>query len=108
MYPTKEEAAYPVLLYVKMASIFLLIRIYIPGQAAPGNCCDSVFERRRSLRRCRLVIVQKAKLQLRSEVTAALASHSRDHRLPASGFFPCLIDREYLYGYAADGYCSPL
>ena len=23
-------------------------------------------------------------------------------------FFPCSIDREYLYGYAADGYRSPL
>ena len=53
----------------------------------------------RSLRRYRLVIAQKAKLRLTQEVTAALASHSR-HRLTASGFFPCSIDREYLYGYA--------
>ena len=28
--------------------------------------------------------------------------------LTTSGFFPCSIDREYLYGYAADGYRSPL
>ena len=62
----------------------------------------------RSLRRYRLVIAQKARLRLTPEVSAALASHSRDHRLTASGFFPCSIDREYLYGYAADGYRSPL
>ena len=42
------------------------------------------------------------------EVLATFASHGRDHRLTASGFFPCSIDREYLYGYAADGYRSPL
>ena len=62
----------------------------------------------RSLRRNRLVIAQKAKLQLTQEVTAASASHSRDHRLTASGFLPCSSDREYLYGYAGDGYRSPL
>ena len=62
----------------------------------------------RSLRRYRLVIAQKSKLRLTQEVTAALASHSRDHRLMASGFFPCSIDREYLYGYAGDGYRSRL
>ena len=62
----------------------------------------------RSLRRYRLVIAQKSKLRLTQEVTAALASHSRDHRLTASGLFPCSIDREYLYGYAGDGYRSPL
>ena len=62
----------------------------------------------RSLRRYRLVIAQKSKLRLTQEVTAALASQSRDHRLTASGFFPCSIDREYLYGYAGDGYRSPL
>ena len=62
----------------------------------------------RSLRRYRLVIAQKSKLRLTPEVTATLASQGRDHRLTASGFFPCSIDREYLYGYAADGYRSPL
>ena len=62
----------------------------------------------RSLGRYRLVIARKSKLRLTQEVTAALASHSRDHRLTASGFFPCSIDREYLYGYAGDGYRSPL
>ena len=62
----------------------------------------------RSLRRYRLVIAQKSKLRLTPEVLAALASQSRDHRLTASGFFSCSIDIEYLYGYAADGYRSPL
>ena len=62
----------------------------------------------RSLRRYRLVIAQKSKLRLVPEVLATFASHGRDHRLTASGFFPCSIDREYLYGYAADGYRSPL
>ena len=62
----------------------------------------------RSLRRYRLVIAQKSKLRLTAEVLATFASHGRDHRLTASGFFPCSIDREYLYGYAADGYRSPL
>ena len=62
----------------------------------------------RSLKRFRLVIAQKSKLRLTQEVIAALASHSRDHRLTASSFFPCSIDREYLYGYAGDGYRSPL
>ena len=62
----------------------------------------------RSLRRYRLVIARKSKLRLAPEVLATFASHSRDHRLTASGFFPCSIDREYLYGYAADGYRSPL
>ena len=62
----------------------------------------------RSLKRFRLVIAQKSKLRLTQEVTAALASHSREHRLTASSFFPCSIDREYLYGYAGDGYRSPL
>ena len=58
--------------------------------------------------RSRLVIAQKSKLRLTPEVLATFASHGRDHRLTASGFFPCSIDREYLYGYAADGYRSPL
>ena len=62
----------------------------------------------RSLRRYRLVIAQKSQLRLTPEVLATLASQGRDHRLTASGFFPCSIDREYLYGYAADGYRSPL
>ena len=62
----------------------------------------------RSLRRYRLVIAQKSRLRLVPEVLATFASHGRDHRLTASGFFPCSIDREYLYGYAADGYRSPL
>ncbi len=62
----------------------------------------------RSLRRYRLVIAQKSKLRLPQEATAALASHSREHRLTASGFFPCSIDREYLYGHATDSYRSPL
>ena len=52
------------------------------------------------------MVAQKSKLRLTSEVAAALASQSTDHRLTASGFFPCSIDREFLYGYAADGYRS--
>ena len=62
----------------------------------------------RSLRRYRLVVALKSRLRLVPEVLATFASHGRDHRLTASGFFPCSIDREYLYGYTADGYRSPL
>ena len=62
----------------------------------------------RFLRQYRLVTAQKSKLRLTPEVTSALSSQGRDHRLTASGFFPCSIDREFLYGYAADGYRSPL
>lgn len=62
----------------------------------------------RSVRRYRLVLVQKNRLRLSAQVTSALTSHNRDHHLTASDFFPCSIDREYLYGYAADGYRSPL
>jgi len=47
-------------------------------------------------RRYRLVIAQKAKLRLSPEVATALASRAADHRLTASGFFPCSIDREFL------------
>ena len=47
----------------------------------------------RSLRRYRLVIAQKPKLRLTQKVIAAL-THSRDHPLTASSFFPCSIDRE--------------
>ena len=32
--------------------------------------------------------------------------HTRNHRLRVD--FPCSSDREYLYGYATDGYRSPL
>ena len=62
----------------------------------------------RGIRRYRLVIAQKAKLRLSLEVATALASQTADHRLTASRFFPYSIDREFLYGYAADGYRSPL
>ena len=37
-------------------------------------------------------IAQKSKLRLTPEVLATLASQGRDHRLTASGFFPCSID----------------
>ena len=47
-------------------------------------------------------------LRLSHLIPATFASHGRDHRLTASGFFPCSIDREYLYSYAADGHRSPL
>jgi hypothetical protein len=62
----------------------------------------------RLLRRYRLVVAQRSKLRLAPPVATTLASNITDHRLTASGFFPCSIDREYLYGYAADGYRSPL
>ena len=62
----------------------------------------------RSWRRYRLVLARKEKLRLSSAALAALESHTRAHMLTTSGFFPCSIDREYLYGYAADGYRSPL
>ena len=47
-------------------------------------------------------------IRLTPNVATALSSQAPDHRLTASGFFPCSIDREFLYGYAADGYRSPL
>ena len=62
----------------------------------------------RCLRRYRLVVAQKSRLRLTAEVVNALSSHGKDHRLTASGFFPCSIDREFLYGYATAGYRSPL
>ena len=48
------------------------------------------------------------RVRLPPDVLAALESRTRDHVLTTSGFFPCSIDREYLYGYAADGYRSPV
>ena len=71
---------------------------YVPRQDASGDCNDVSLNGERSLRRFGLVTVQKARLQLSSKVTAALTSHSRDHRLTASGFFPCSIDRETCMG----------
>ena len=62
----------------------------------------------RCLRRYRFIVAQKSKLRLSPEVATAFASRTADHRLTASGFFPCSIDREFLYGCAADGYRSPL
>ena len=44
----------------------------------------------------------------KTRVQAALESNTRAHTLTTSGFFPCSIDREYLYGYATDGHRSPL
>ena len=62
----------------------------------------------RVVRRYRLVIAQKTRLKLNPQVTAALTSHASAHHLTTSHFFPCSIDREYLFGYAAHGYRSPL
>ena len=59
-------------------------------------------------RRYRLVVACRDKLRLPLNVLAAPESRTRDHVLTTSGFFPCSIDREYLYGCAADGYRSPL
>jgi hypothetical protein len=52
----------------------------------------------RGIRRYRLVIAQKAKLRLSLEVATALASRTADHRLTASGFFPCSIDQRKFRG----------
>ena len=68
----------------------------------------------RAWRRYRLVVACRDKLRLPPDVLAALESRTRDHVLTTSGFFPCSIDREYLYGYAADvtdllsGYVQPV
>ena len=62
----------------------------------------------RVVRRYRLVIAQKTRLKLNPQVTAALTSHASAHHLTTSHFSPCSIDREYLFGYAADSYRSPL
>ena len=62
----------------------------------------------RVVRRYRLVIAQKTRLKLNPQVAAALTSHASAHHLTTSHFFPCSIDRECLFGYAADGYRSPL
>lgn len=50
----------------------------------------------RRLRRYKLVVAQRRKLHLAPAVATALASQTTDHRLTASGFFPCSIDREFL------------
>ena len=60
-----------------------------------------------SRKRYRLVLARKEKLHLTPRVLAALEANTRTHTLTTSGFFPCSIDREYLYGYATDGYRSP-
>ena len=62
----------------------------------------------RTWKRYRLVLARKEKLRLTTRVQAALESNTRAHTLTTSGFFPCSIDREYLYRYATDGYRSPL
>ena len=82
--------------------------LYLAGKPPLAIAMIVTINGERFLRRYRLVIAQKSRLRLVPEVLATLASHGRDHRLTASGFFPCSIDREYLYGYAADGYRSPL
>lgn len=62
----------------------------------------------RQLRRYQLVVAHRSKLRLEHHVAAALAPASSTHRLTQSGFFPCSTNLEILYGYAADGYRSPL
>ena len=62
----------------------------------------------RVVRRYRLVVAHKTRLKLNPQVAAALTSHASAHHLTTSHFFPCSIDREYLFGYAADGYRCPV
>ena len=59
---------------------------------------------RRKWKRYRLVVARKDKLHLRQRVLATLDATT----MTSSGFFPCAISKEYLYGYATDGYRSPL
>ena len=62
----------------------------------------------RTWKRYRLVLARKEKLHLTPRVLAILEANTRTLTLTTSGFFPCSIAREYLYGYATDGYRSPL
>ena len=59
---------------------------------------------RRKWKRYRLVVARKEKLHLPQRVLAVLDANT----MTSSGFFPCAISKEYLYGYATDGYRSPL
>ena len=81
---------------------------FSPRQTPSCYCHDCDISGMRAWRRYRLVVACRDKLRLPLNVLAALESRTRDHVLTTSGFFPCSIDREYLYGYAADGYRSPL
>ena len=58
----------------------------------------------RKWNRYRLVIARKSKLHLHPRVLMAFD----DTTITNSGFFPCAMSKEYLYGYATDGYRSPL
>ena len=57
----------------------------------PAIAMVVTMSKERSLRRYRLVVAQKSRLRLVPEVLATFASHGRDHRLTASGVFPCLL-----------------
>ena len=59
---------------------------------------------RRKWKRYRLVVARKEKLRLSQRVLAVLDANT----MTSSGFFPCAISKEYLNGYATDGYRSPL
>ena len=59
---------------------------------------------RRKWKRYRLVVARREKLRLPQRVLAILDANTAT----SSGFFPCAISKEYLYGYATDGYRSPL
>ena len=59
---------------------------------------------RRKWKRYRLVMARREKLRLPQRVLAVLDANTAT----SSGFFPCAISKEYLYGYATDGYRSPL
>ena len=62
----------------------------------------------RCLRRYRLVVAQKSKLRVSPEVATAFASRTTDHRSLRVNFSRALLIGNFLYGYAADGYRSPL
>ena len=64
--------------------------LHFAGQA-PAIAMVVTMSEERSLRRYRLVVAQKSRLRLVPEVLATFASHGRDHRLTASGVFPCLL-----------------
>ena len=62
----------------------------------------------RVLRRYRLVLANRRKLNLLPKVAECFSTQSNLFRLTRSGFFPSSTTLDILYGYASDGYRSPL
>ena len=85
-------------------SLFDLIVV----QTSACHCYDSQAGDVRKWKRYRLVLARKEKLHLTQKVLASLEANTKTLAVTTSGFFPCSIAREYLYGYATDGYRSPL